>query len=568
MKSLLIHSKNTSLLEFEEFQKHNVDFKIPSDTDIDHYISNLIAEQIEPVNPSVIFIKYALDNDYLAFLGLRLAHHIRLHHSRVNMSMIPIIFVGEETVSELIRISDYSDILATSGVYYVNEDLNKVKALLDRIAQDSLKGLKSRESYLKKVNIPAPLNYDSRHNFINELSLFLWSDYIGCEKLNSDIQDRVQHQLYFKYRIEKDKVDREQSKIDDLPTFDTHSKIMLVDDEAEKGWDDFYEHLFSGSKNVEFKAVHFDKNSSKDTIINDCLTQIEEYNPNVILLDLRLSEKDVFEIQPQNLTGYSVLKKIKEFNKGIQIIVATASNKTSIFRELYNAGADSYIIKNIEPKISCSSLIESLRVAINESKILKPTHTSLSFTIDSVKNNQLKKLNLGEDSNYFYNELKSELISYLTLCQKLLANQNNTDRFSITLLQFHKCLEVIADYYIEEFYQKDTNSYHYEFYSGERVKYFDLNNPTNVKCHNWRQSGRMSVLNKFFNTYQYFTKRVKSSLFLELERLNNYRNDYSHPNLDHNFESLELLYEEDFKSFRKTYIRLTTAFFEFLNAIR
>jgi len=245
MTNLLIHSNNTSLLELKDFQENNLIFKIPAEKDVDHYISDLITEQIEPVNPDVIFIKYALDNDYLAFLGLRLAHHIRLQNSSINFKNVPIVFVGEETISELIRLSEYSDILATPGVYYVNENLSKVRVLLDRIVQDGLEGVEPRDSYIKRVNIPAPLNYDSRHNDINELSLYLWSEYIGCNKLNKNLQIRIRHNLYFKYRIEKDKIDREKKSIGNLPVFDTQSRILLIDDEAEKGWDKFYNHLFS-----------------------------------------------------------------------------------------------------------------------------------------------------------------------------------------------------------------------------------------------------------------------------------------------------------------------------------
>lgn len=573
MTNLLIHSNNTSLLELNDFQENNIIFKIPSEKDVDHYISDFITEQIEPVNPDVIFVKYALDNDYLAFWGLRLAHHIRLQNSSNDFYIVPIVFVGEETVSELIRLSEYSDILATPGVYYVNENLSKVKDLLDRIVQDGLKGVETRDSYIKRVNIPAPLNYDSRHNYINELSLFLWSEYIGCDKLNNDIQNRIRHNLYFKYRIEKDKIDREKKSIGNLPVFDIQSRILLIDDEAEKGWDKFYKHLFSSSTDkIEFHVAEFDKSSSKDKIIDDCMEKIEGYKPDVILLDLRLSEKDAFESIPQSLTGFSLLEKIKNLNRGIQIIVTTASNKTTIFREVNDIGADNYVIKDERPEESCPNLIAALKETINESKILKPVHSNLLLSIESVQNNQFRKINIGEDSDYFYQEMNSEINAYLIAIQGLVSNRANIDRFSITLLYMHKIMEVLADYYIEIIRPHvgvgSSSKYQDSFYSGEKTYYFIKGHNNEFRVIDRDFSKPINVLQQFYNLYYYFTGRSKTNLFEELESLNAYRNLYSHPNLDEEFIKLEELYKRDFKSFRKTFIRQTTAFFEYLTALR
>jgi CheY-like chemotaxis protein len=555
MTNLLIHSQNTSLLELEEFQKHNVDFKIPSDTDVDRYISDLITEQIEPVNPSTIFIKYALGNDYLAFLGLRLAHHIRLHSNRLDLSTIPIIFVGEENVSELIRISDYSDILATSGVYYLNEDLNKVKMLFNRIDQGSLEGLKSRENYLKKVNIPAPLNYDSRHNYMNELSLFLWSEYIGCESLNGDIKDRVQHQLYFKYRIEKDKVDREQSRIESLPTFDMHSKIMLVDDEAKKGWGNFYEYLFSDSENVEFKAVHFDKNNSESMIINTCLKQIEDFNPDVILLDLRLSEKDVFETESHKLTGYSVLEKVKEINRGIQVIVTTASNKTSIFRELNDAGSDDYIIKNIHPEVSCSNLIEAVKIAVKDAVYLKSISVENNKAIKAIKKKGLPKKVSGLKNIHDqleHNQTNTLIVEFLKAAFETISNDKIKERYTMGILQLYRVIELVCEYYVEERTEKSGKSrnYKYVFEDSTELKhyYFDQGRYRS-SLHN---GSKMPRIVQAYNVFEHLSGKVDDRIFQSLFKLNSYRNNIAiHPEKRFKEESLEYLFSQDFNRFQK-----------------
>lgn len=571
MKKLLIHSDNTSLLGLNDFQENNLLFRIPIEKDVDHYISELIAEQIKPEKPEVIFIKYALDDDYLAFYGLRLAHHIRLENSSCGLQTIPIVFVGEETVSELIRLSEYSDILATPGVYYVNEDIDKVKALCDRITQDGLKGLGTREDYINRVNLPAPLNFDSRHNYINELSLILWADYIGCDKLNPDLHNRIKYNLYFKYRIQRDKIVGEQKRLSKLPEFSTHAKVLLIDDEAKKGWEDFYRHLFSNSTDtIDFQVADLNNVNSQDDIIEYCLRKIESFDPDVILLDLRLSEKDVFETLAQSLTGYLLLERIKKINKGIQVIVTTASNKTSIFRDIYKIGADDYVIKNEWSEEGCQSLIKVLEKAINESKILKPLHCSLSSFIKEVESDCFKKIDVGEDSDHFYNELKAQVSIYLKAIQGLVSGRDNLDRFSLSVLNMHKILEVLVDYYIETNRTPNENgsskNYQNSFYTGEETYYFvKRNNDYRVVKRDVNK--RVSIVQQFYNLYYYFNKSTKASLFKELEILNEYRNAYAHSNLDKEFSKLEDLYEKDYKEFRKNFVRQEKAFFEYLNAL-
>ncbi|MEX0660365.1 MAG: hypothetical protein WEA58_10820 [Balneolaceae bacterium] len=569
MKNLLIHCKNTSLVDLAEFKENNIVFKIPDDLEVDRYMTNLIDEQIVPSQPDAIFIKYALENDYIAFLGLRLGYHIRLYQGDKKITDIPLIFVGEETITELIRLSHFTDILGTEGTYFIKEELHQAKTVLQRVESGQLSGCDSSADFLNRITIQAPRNYDTRHSFINELSLYLWSRYIGNQEAAEQVKKRVENNLYFKYKINSEQYLKEQEQITELPVFEVSSKILLIDDEAEKGWETFYEHLFSRSeKKVEFKSLNVSRNSSTEDVLVNAESAIREFNPDVILLDLRLTEQDVFEKDPKKLTGYSILKKIKTINRGTQVVVTSASNKSVVFRDLLNAGADNYVLKNAEAIIGTSSLIEAIKLAINEAKILKPIHTSLSISIDAIRSDQLKKLDVGEDSDYYYEELKSELISYLSLVQELLTNRNNTDRFSITLLQMHKCLEVITDYYIESLFEKSSKPPQYEFYTGEHAHFFSMDDGNNIKVIKWKKSNHMSIVQKFFNTYHYFTNRPKSSLFVELKKLNKYRNSYSHPNLDRDFTSLEALYEDDFKSFRKSFIRVTSAFFEFFIAIR
>jgi CheY-like chemotaxis protein len=72
---------------------------------------------------------------------------------------------------------------------------------------------------------------------------------------------------------------------------------------------------------------------------------VEQHNEiDCFLLDLRLHEDD-FSLS-KDLTGHLVSRKIKELNKGNQIIVFTASNKIwNLKEEINKIGASAYILK-------------------------------------------------------------------------------------------------------------------------------------------------------------------------------------------------------------------------------
>jgi DNA-binding NarL/FixJ family response regulator len=567
MTCLLVHSNNTSLLEIEEFQNNNILFSLPTEKDVDHYISELITEQIEDYQPDVLFIKYALGNDYLAFFGLRFAHHIRLYNTSNNLPNIPIVFVGEESVAEIIRLSDYSDILATTGIYYVNEDLYRVRALLDRIYEHGLKGIKTQDHYLNRVNIPAPLNYDSQHNYINEVSLFLWSEYIGCTQFNKDIQTRIEHSLYFKYRNKKDELKREKKNKFKLESFEIQSNVLLIDDESAKGWDKFYYHLFSSSNElIKFNKVDFNKSDTKDNIIDHCINQIEEFSPDIILLDLRLSEKDALEADIKSLTGYSLLEKIKSINKGIQVVVISASNKTTTYKEVIELGADYYVIKNEKADEAYEYLIKALKSAMKEAIYLKPISSRIREAINILKDKQIPKKAI--EVRDLYGQLKhsqtnNEILKFLNAAFETISNGKIEERYTIGVLQIYRVIELVCEYYIEE--SKNGHKYNYAFDDNKILKHYEYNRGSyNSITHN---GSKMSRMNQAYNVFHQFSNKIDNQLFQNLHNLKEYRNNSIHPDERFKTKTLESLFEQNFNRFQKDIVNYFSCVCEYLIGI-
>src|SRR5687768_13387723 len=100
MKKLLVHSNNTSFNKSEYFTvSEQFVFDIDLDKDTDFYINESLTtgelgKKIELVD--IIFIKVALSKNYLEYLGIRLAYHIRLTKSLGAKSNVPIVFIAEE----------------------------------------------------------------------------------------------------------------------------------------------------------------------------------------------------------------------------------------------------------------------------------------------------------------------------------------------------------------------------------------------------------------------------------------------------------------------------------------
>lgn len=106
---------------------------------------------------------------------------------------------------------------------------------------------------------------------------------------------------------------------------DDRAKILVVDDEVE-----FCSLLQEYFKDQYTIKVAYDG--------REALRQIREFQPDCLLLDLRMPEMD----------GIAVLKSLKDSGSGIKVLVVTASGKMETAQECLELGALDYLIKPIE----------------------------------------------------------------------------------------------------------------------------------------------------------------------------------------------------------------------------
>jgi CheY-like chemotaxis protein len=115
--------------------------------------------------------------------------------------------------------------------------------------------------------------------------------------------------------------------------------ILLIDDEANKGWKEILEKIFFKEQIIDVALNH-----------QEAKELLEKKSYDLIFLDLRFGEIDHINLDLKNYGGYKVLNELirKNFsclNFSTPIMLFTASNKPWNIFEMFNYGVDEFYIK-------------------------------------------------------------------------------------------------------------------------------------------------------------------------------------------------------------------------------
>ena len=125
--------------------------------------------------------------------------------------------------------------------------------------------------------------------------------------------------------------------------------VFIVDDEK-FALEVMKEHL---SANPDFNIKTFDTGE-------ECLKSLDE-NPDFIVLDYYLDL-----VNPDAMNGLDVMKKIKEFNPKIEVIMLTGQDDSSLVFQIVNEGALDYVMKDEDAFSNVEKIIrEALAGASN-----------------------------------------------------------------------------------------------------------------------------------------------------------------------------------------------------------
>ena len=405
---------------------------------------NIINNRLSKIEYKGIFIPLCFGNSLSDFNGLRLATEIRCTNT---INQCTPIFIYSFVRMEYLLQNECFNILKTKGVELV--DYGKKAFQYAAISKTSSLTTYELLEEIKKLELQPPKNYLDNHSIANEWAIHQWAKTIGCdetEELNK-VFHNVQYNLYFKYLrtihpiSKQDVISATKLKIDnkDKP------KVLLIDDEAEKGWYEIFAFLLGDLNNIytDYLGVDF-KSLRSDEIIEKAIEKIFTDDIDVVILDFRLNPSDFENKKSEDITSIKLLKEIKKRNPGIKVIAFSATNKVWNLQALQEAEVDSFIFKDNNENIhlTIESLILKLTSSIKKSSWLKPIWNKTISVINHLED-QRKKHNLDKD-------FTGAISTFLQLGFDSLIDSNKRFSFDSAFMYYFLILEAISKQMINE----------------------------------------------------------------------------------------------------------------------
>lgn len=421
----------------------NIDYvQIPNDLD---RLSDF--EISEPEEDKVYLIEVSPNKpNNLKYHGVEIFLKSYFKSLTSGVEKVRFVLCGFEDELSFFKYSEFSQVLKLPNVSYLqinasfNENLLKFES--DEIQKiDKSLALQG----IRNVNIRRPLSYKTNHSIINEWSIFRWSQILSIEQnLPQYIKYEIKNSLFFRYLITINEI-KEIDKISNSNlSSGISSTVLLIDDEEEKGWQSFFKTLLGN--NVKFDSIGKDFKSeiTKEGVIEKTKRIIlqPQSTPDIVILDLRLHDHDYKEnIQPADLTGIKILQEIKNFNRGIQVIVFSATNKALNLQYALDAGADGFIMKespenSIQPTFSTDSVNNVISIIEQKSKMvfLRKIFTALEQIKTKIKDT------ISNDSD-FINDISSNLDIAFDLLYKTSTDERY---FNYAFIQLFLIIEQIS----------------------------------------------------------------------------------------------------------------------------
>ncbi len=480
------------------------------------------------IDNSLYFIEACPDkNNPIEYHGIKIGLGIYFMHLQEKKFNFKIILCGFDNELSIFKNYKYARFLTCPGVSYhqfsFQEDytIPNIDKINPREAEDSLKGLK----------IELPNSYHSQHSITNEWSIYRWTKYLGQKP---DIEEKIKESFYFDYLRTINHIDTVTSNRNVLLE---NGKILLIDDEVGKGWDSFFKNWKSPGSQLKIKTLGADFKGKKhlEDILEKAKKEIVKFNPDTIILDLRLHDSDFNQTAPTELTGFKLLKIIKkEINPGIQVIIFSATNKIWNYKALSDIGFDGWATKEA-PDVSedrgvTKSLISELKNQIGYCLSRK----DFKYFFQR-RGNLLKKIKRPK--------LKSELGSQIDISLELAYKANTEDEFAHAYISLNTIFEIINKYFIErdgeDKWSIDNKDYladwAYDKSKREFIKRDSIFNSKN--CPEWKKIA--GIILQYYNLREHQLLHViqihinKRNWYIHKDERLNYKNEKGdYPNHD------------------------------------
>lgn len=417
----------------------------------DEELHNLILEWLSDKRYDNIFLPLCFGSSLSDYNGLRLAMHLRC--TETSSQVANIFIYAFVDLDELLH-NPYFNILKTKNVQLVpfkkasfQKEVSKIKSELDK---------EQLVEELAKIKLDIPKSYEDNHSIANEWAIYRWSKHLSLETNDEldKVEKKIQSSLYFKYLKTTFPISQERViPIEKLSIKKIgNPKVLLIDDEEDKGWNQLIAYLVTDLNNVYSDSIgNGFKTMESEMIIDHCLKKIKVEDIDIVILDFRLTETDFSITIPDQITSVKLIKKIKELNHGIQVIILSATNKIWNFQILQENGADGFITKETPEKSEgeyTSECINSFVIAINSA--IKRVFLKKIFSSFKKIRKQLKDVEYEEETDYsdFIKDLNKHIFIIENSAKKISLKDPST--IDIVYLNCYNFLEKFKHYYIRE----------------------------------------------------------------------------------------------------------------------
>lgn len=517
-----------------------------NDGEVDFLLSTTLEKHLKQVVYINVLVPVSIGRTLSDFLGLRFATHIRTTPHKNQLSNI---FIYSYTGLSDLMGNECFDILNVKGVHFIDFSLSSFNRAIEK--RNILMAENQLPIEISKLKLDVPDNYFDNHSVANLWAMHRWSTMMGDLSDSDDelqkIKTKVYTSIYFKYlktlhrTNQLESLDLNQLKIGD------EGNILLIDDEANKGWYEiFCTLLVDNNDGIEMDYIDDDKfhGKSQKEIIEICINEIKQIKdyPDVIILDLRLHPLDFETVTISELTGFKILKEIKKLNPGIQVIIFSATNKVWNLQALLNEGADGFIIKESLINSSDSNFtsetivkfIDSVNTCLDRKFLKKVVNTC-----DTIKNKFVDEY-IDEDCEYM--DFISDSILQINLIKSLALKINLKDSMTldVVFLNCYNFLEKFKHHYLrEENYQIVLG------FEEVEMNRYSVNRGIVTNCGRFIRDNRndspswFNCLAGLFIDY-FGIANLNDEEIKRLNKVKNLRNDYIHSSKEH-FENDELL---------------------------
>ena len=410
------------------------------DAKIHDFLSSAFPEEVKAL---------VLDTDADPGVFMRMALHFRLTETFPgNSRFAPIIFISDLKLEKLVKKATGGQIFMTDGVFLCPR--SSFSGSID--SSVGLDVTSFRGGFLDRISIPAPEG--SNHSLANQWGASRLYMIIKGKKAEKDafksFQD-IHKDLYFKYimqRIPPSMKTENDVKEEYRVRRCTGKQILLIDDEAEKGWTKTLSLLFPMSRFDPKESVISESVMDYESFSEGAKQKIESGKYDLVLLDLRLGGiREDYVVVPEDMSGYKVLKKIKELNRGTQVIMLTASNKAWNLKALMRPdyGADGYFVKESpEYEFSDDLSAANLRSLIKDAeRCLQRGYMRSFWTF-------VQSFDSQED------KLVQEVRAQLNISFDMAARADSQEQFPYAYLALYQVLELVASSLTESVTNTDT----------------------------------------------------------------------------------------------------------------